>query len=80
MASVRELAGELLREQYPNIRRPQAATPERKEQFGVAGATAEKPARQLPDVAKKLANRLKRAKELPDKMSWQQDYLHRGYA
>ncbi len=62
MASVRELAGHLLERDFPNIRRPQAATPERKEQFGVAGATAEKPARQLPDVAKRLANRPKKGK------------------
>lgn len=62
MASVRKLARELLREQYPNIRRPQAAAPGLKEQFGFAEVTAEKPARQLPDVAKKLANRLKKGK------------------
>lgn len=60
MASVRKLAKELLREQYPNIRRPQAAVQVRKEQFGVAEATVQKPARQLPDVAKKLATRSKK--------------------
>lgn len=60
MASVRELAGHLLKRDFPNIRRPRAAIPERKKQFGVAGATTERPARQLPDVAKKLATHSKK--------------------
>ena len=62
LADIRKLAGETLREKYPNIRRPQTDVPTPKEQVKVAAPAPTTP-RQLPDVAGKLAQRSKQSKK-----------------
>ena len=53
MALIRQRADHILRHDYPNLRRPPVPAP--KEQTETAVTSVGKPARQLPDVAKKLA-------------------------
>lgn len=53
MALIRQRADHILRHDYPNLRRPPVPAP--KEQTETVVTSVEKPARQLPDVAKKLA-------------------------
>ena len=63
MASVRELAGHLLKRDFPTIRQPRQAEQARKEQDKAAVTPDNRRARQLPDVAAKLAKLAKTPKQ-----------------
>lgn len=63
MAEIRELAGEILRRDFPNIRQPRQAEPARKELNKAAVMQDDRRARHLPDVAAKLAKLAKTPKK-----------------
>lgn len=54
MAKIRELAGEILRQDFPNIRQPRQVAASRKQNKATVIQEGHR-ARQLPDVAAKLA-------------------------
>ena len=58
-AEIRELAGEILRQDFPNIRQPKQAEAARKELNKAAVTQDDRRARHLPDVAAKLTKLVK---------------------
>lgn len=58
MAKIRELAGEILRQDFPNIRQPRQVAASRKQNKATVIQEGHR-ARQLPDVAAKLAKQAK---------------------